>query len=59
MNEDKLKIARAAAGAYTNAALAQQLRLLSERGTSAEWKIAINEEAAIRLEKKDAKRTSR
>lgn len=51
MNADKLRIAQAAARACTNQALAEQLRIYTQVGTSAEWRQAILEEAATRLEK--------
>ena len=52
MNEDKLRIARVAAMQLTDAHLAKELRINYLPGPSAEWKKAVIDEAAERLEKK-------
>ena len=52
MDADKLRIARAAAKQLINYHLAYQLRILTDGGQSQEWKKAVLDEAADRLEKK-------
>ena len=49
MDQAKLKIAQAACRAYTNDALARQLELMWDRGQSPEWKLAVSQEAAVRI----------